>query len=504
MTKPASLTDWLLQRLDRDSAVPMYRQLHEGLLQAVLQGQLPAGSRLPSSRLLAAELGVARNTVLEVYEHLRAQGCLVGRHGSGTYVADLSVERMVGHAVSTKPATARPPGSSPQARLSQRGRRLLARASASPQQWGAFMPGVPDVTEFPVRTWLRLQNRHWRKPAPERLSYAPGGGLMALREALAEHLRSARSVQCEAAQVIVTTGSHQSLDLAGRLLADAGDRVWIEDPCYWGVRATLETLGLGLHPVPVDAEGLHWQGRREPPTPKLVVVTPSHQYPLGRVMSLARRQALLAYCRQHHSWIIEDDYDSEFRYGTRPIASLQGLDGGERVVYVGSFSKTLFPGLRLGYMVVPPGLVEAFCNGSAELYREGQLQQQAVLANFIREGHLAAHIRRMRSLYGSRRQRLLEAIRAHFGEACAVDGDDAGLHLVLRLPQAVDDVAVTAEARAAGIIVRPLSRYYHQPQRASKGLLLGYASVPEPEIDVAFARLASVLRPHLDAAALVL
>jgi GntR family transcriptional regulator/MocR family aminotransferase len=486
-----ALSDWLQQRLDRHSGVPVYRQLHGLLRQGVLDGQLAAGIKLPSSRLLATELGIARNTVIEVYEQLAVEGCVRGNAGSGTFVADVSVERIVG--APRRAAAVASPGP---ARLSRRGREVLAAGSVSARQWGAFMPGVPDVTEFPARIWTRLHNRHWRKALPEHLSYAPGGGLPALRAALAAHLRTARSVHCEPEQIVITTGSHQSIDLTLRLLADPGDPVWIEDPCYWGLRSTLASSGVEMVPVPVDDEGLHWQAKRRLPPPRLVLVTPSHQYPLGMVMSLARRQALLAQCRAEGAWIIEDDYDSEFRYGSRPLACLQGLDDGGRVIYVGSFSKMLFPGLRLGYLVVPAALAPTFAAGSAALYREGQMWQQAVLADFITEGHLSSHIRRMRGLYGQRRQRLLEEIHAHFGDALPISGDNAGLHLVMRLPEGADDVMITEAALAAGIAVRPLSRYYAAPARAPRGLLLGYACVKPEAIAPAFRTLAAVLRSH--------
>ncbi|MCB5943612.1 PLP-dependent aminotransferase family protein [Acidocella sp. KAb 2-4] len=482
-----ALSDWLLARINRDEATPLHRQLHEALLAAVLEGQLPAGRKLPSSRLLARELGVARNTVIDVYETLGAQGCLETRHGSGTFVADLSAERIA------------PPGPAPQPvaaplapRLSVRGEAVVKGARVFPRQWGAFMPGVPDVTEFPTRVWARLHNRHWNRAPPERLSYAPAGGLPALRVALAEHLRTARGVRCEPEQIVITTGIHQSIDLTARLLTDPGDTVWLEDPCYWGLRHSLQSLGLKLRPVPVDAEGLNWSGTRGA-APRFIVATPSHQYPLGMVMTLPRRQALLEQARAHGSWIVEDDYDSEFRYGTRPITSLQGLDRDGLVIYVGSLSKTLFPGLRMGYIVAPPSLAAAFAEGVAELYREGQLQQQAMLADFIAEGHFAAHIRRMRGLYSRRRQALLEAIHAEFGESLPVMGDNAGLHLVLSLP-GLDDRAIAQAAVEAGVATRPLSSYYHGHGDGLSGLLLGYACVREEAIAPAFATLARVLR----------
>jgi GntR family transcriptional regulator/MocR family aminotransferase len=251
---------------------------------------------------------------------------------------------------------------------------------------------------------------------------------------------------------------------------------------------------MALQPLPVDAEGLDLQAAGTRAAPRFVIATPSHQYPLGMVMSLARRQALLEYCRLNGSWIIEDDYDSEFRYGTRPIASLQGLDTNGLVIYIGSFSKTLFPGLRLGYLVAPPQLADVFSKGSAELYREGQLQQQAVLADFITEGHLSAHIRRMRGLYSRRRQCLLEAVQAEFGEQFEVIGNNAGLHLVVRLPDTMDDVALAQAALQQGVLVRPLSRYYHHSAPGQRGLLVGYGCITEAEIAPAFTVLAGVLR----------
>ncbi|MBY4804111.1 PLP-dependent aminotransferase family protein [Burkholderia cepacia] len=486
------LSDWLAQRLVRGGEQPIYRQLHRLLQQAILSRELPAGTRVPSSRLLAAELGIARNTVTQVYEQLSLEGYVNSATGRGTFVADSAPDEIVGappDATATHPALVQPSAR----RLSARGTRLVEGAGVSKRQGGAFMPGVPDVSRFPARVWTRLHNKYWRRLRPDLLTYAPGGGLALLREALADYLRTSRSVRCTPEQIVITTGIHQSIDLAVRLLTDPGDAIWTEDPCYWGVRSVLNVSGLTTRPIPVDEEGIAPSAADLAEPPKLMLVTPSHQYPLGMVMSLARRRMLLEYARQHGCWIIEDDYDSEFRYGSRPLASLQGLDTAGQVIYVGSFGKTLFPGLRVGYLVAPEPLAESFATASAELYREGQLLQQAVLAEFIAEGHFVSHIRKMRTLYGQRREVLLDAVAQRYGDTLHALGSDAGLHLVTQLPEGVDDRTVAQAALERNIVVRPLSGYYADRERAAPGLLLGYACVPEDEIATAFATLAEAI-----------
>ncbi|MDE1179698.1 PLP-dependent aminotransferase family protein [Paraburkholderia sp.] len=498
------LSDWLAQRIDRDNGQPVYRQLHRLLQQAILSRELPAGSKVPSSRLLAAELGIARNTVTQVYEQLVLEGYVNSSTGRGTFVADSAPDEIVGapgSPTALDPSAGAgadrphdPDGAMPEPRaLSTRGARLIAGAGVSKRQLGAFMPGVPDVSKFPTRVWSRLHNKYWRRPRADLLTYAPGGGLPQLRNVLADYLRTSRSVRCTPGQIIITTGIHQSIDLAVRLLSDPGDVIWTEDPCYWGVRSVLQVSGLQPRPIPVDEEGIAPSADDLAHPPKLMLVTPSHQYPLGMVMSLARRRMLLEYARQHRCWIIEDDYDSEFRYGSRPLASLQGLDTAGQVIYVGSFGKTLFPGLRVGYLVVPEGLADSFATASAELYREGQLLQQAVLAEFIAEGHFTSHIRKMRTLYGQRRQTLLDAAAARFGDALPAIGGDAGLHLVMRLPDGTNDRDVVDAAIERNIVVRGLSGYYAQPERAGSGLLIGYACVPDEEIEPAFDALAQAV-----------
>ncbi|MDR5817555.1 PLP-dependent aminotransferase family protein [Caballeronia sp. LZ033] len=485
------LSDWLAQRIERGNGQPVYRQLHQLLQQAILTRELAAGAKVPSSRLLAAELGIGRNTVTQVYEQLAIEGYVSSATGRGTFVTDGAPDEILFD--DTPPAALPSAIEAEQPALSARGTRLIAGAGVSKRQGGAFMPGVPDVSRFPSRVWNRLHAKYWRRPQPDLLTYAPGGGHAGLRHALADYLRTSRSVRCTPEQIVVTTGIHQSIDLATRLLADAGDTIWTEDPCYWGVRSVLQVSGLDLKAIPVDAEGIAPTPADLAAPPRLMLVTPSHQYPLGMVMSLARRRMLLEYARQHRCWIIEDDYDSEFRYGSRPLASLQGMDTGGQVIYVGSFGKTLFPGLRVGYVVVPEALAESFATASAELYREGQLLQQAVLAEFIEQGHFTSHIRRMRVLYGQRRDVMLATIAARYGETLAIAGGDAGLHLVLRLPKEIDDRAVAAAALAANIVVRPLSGYYAHRPEAESGLLIGYACVPDEDIAPSFAVLADVI-----------
>jgi len=487
------LSDWLVQRLTNVAGEPAYRQINRLIQQAILTGQLAPGAKLPSSRILADELKVARNTVLHVYEQLTAEGYVVSSTGSGTYVADTRPVKLTG-ARSTPSANV---AQAQRKHLSTRGQQLIDHAGVSKLQWGAFMPGVPDVSEFPSKVWNRLQAKLWRQPNHELLTYATGSGYRPLRRALSDYLRVARSVNCSPDQIIITTGVHQSVDLAVKLLSDIGDSAWLEEPCYWGVRSVFQASGLELKPIPIDAEGLNPSAADMQHAPRLILVTPSHQYPLGMVMSLARRRALLEFASKHRSWIIEDDYDSEFRYGSRPISSLQGLDTAGQVIYVGSFSKTLFPGLRIGYMVVPEALIETFRIGIAELYREGQLMQQALLTEFIIDGYLTSHIRRMRALYGERRALLIEAIHARFGDSLPVMGDEAGLHLILSLPEGVSDQKISEQAREQGILTRPLTRYYNHPEPAQAGLLLGYACVPNARIAPAFETLAQVVEEHL-------
>jgi len=507
----ASLSDYLLQRVIRSTAnrgdlrplkganlpqmqhLPVNRQIYQLIREAILAQTLPAGLQLPSSRDLAAELSLSRNTVTYAYEQLLAEGYLESRAGAGTFVADTAPDQIPESVAHTAPLID-PSGKS---ELSARGAMLTRKAGVSDKQWGAFMPGISDVTHFPHKVWSRLQNKYWRSARADMLTYGPGPGHAPLREAIAEYLRLARSVNCSASQVLITTGIHQSLDIVVKLLGEHGDAAWVEDPCYWGTRSVMSSLGIETVPIPVDQEGMRMRLANLRRPPRFICTTPSHQYPLGMVMSLSRRRMMLEYAATHKVWIIEDDYDSEFRYGGRPLASLQGMDTHNRVLYMGTFSKILFPGLRIGFLVVPEALAGAFGTGMAELYRSGQVFLQATLADFMNEGHFSSHIRKMRLLYSQRLQLLLQAIRRNFGDQLLISGGEAGLHLTLSLPPSCNDKLICEQAALEGIIVRPLSSYYMTPKSARSGLLLGYASVPDDNIAPAFDKLAMVIRRHL-------
>lgn len=487
-----ALVDWLQQRLEPTGSEPVYRQLYRLLCQSILDGHVVAGARLPASRALAKDLGVARNTVTQVYEQLTIEGFITATIGKGTFVQDISHDVVADVAVPDDGFNADadlPLGVS----LSGRGRRLVDGLSFSNRQHGPFMAGVPDVTGFSPKVWLRIQNKLWRTDASRLLTYAPAGGYGPLRHEISNYLNSARSVNSTAGQVIITTGIHQALDVVTRLLCEVGDHVWIEEPSYWGVRNLLLSSGLKVTAIPVDDEGLNPGPEHLEVPPRLIVITPSHQYPLGMVMSLSRRRKLLDYAVQHGCWIMEDDYDSEFRFGSRPLPSLQGLDKAGLVLYAGSFSKTLYPGLRVGFLVVPRRFSDAFAGAVAELYREGRLMSQAVLAEYLRKGHLGSHVRRMRLLYAQRRDALITAIQAHYGERLKVIGDKAGLHFVLSLPDTVDDVALSRVAFERGIMVRPLSDYYLDQGKARKGLILGYGCVTPEDVPAAFHTLATAI-----------
>lgn len=464
-------------------------QLYAAIRRAVLSGELTTGERLPSSRALAADLGLGRNTVMAAMERLAAEGYLESRRGAGLFVAaDLPSEGIAGR-----------PARQPETVLSRRSGRfgqIHAEGEPYPGQFPArpFATGPLALDEFPLDLWRRLTSQALRgKDSLRLLANGPAQGLPELRQALASYLAATRGVACTAETVVIVSGAQQALDLIGRLLLDPGDAVAVEDPGYVGLREALAGVGAKLHPVPVDAQGFDPAALAGlQPAPKLVMLTPSHQFPLGMTLPLARRLALLAEARGRNLWIVEDDYDCEFRYGGPPLQALQGLDGGERVLYVGTFSKVLFPGLRLGYVVLPPALVEGFLRLKATADGFAPPATQAVLARFIADGHLAQHVRRMRVLYRKRRAALLEALQREVADLFEIGATEAGLHLAVRFKDGRDDRIAVEAVRAAGLSAMPLSRY--AIARPVSGLVLGFAAFPEAELQAAVQRLVKALR----------
>ena len=489
--------------LDRCSGASLHRQLYEGLREGILAGRFPAGARLPSTRGLAAELEVSRNTVTSAFSQLLVEGYLEGRVGSGTYVAGALPDEMLRTRRGAHDAGLHE-GSVPSAgqrRLSRRGELLASTRTVTVRDVGrprAFRPCVPALEEFPHGEWRQISARRWRRPPGGLLGYGDPAGYRPLREAISGYLGAARAVNCSPEQVVVVSGSQQALDLAARVLLDPGDAVWVENPGYAGARAALAGAGARLVPVPVDDDGLDVAaGTQREAGARMAYVTPSHQYPLGPTMGLSRRLELLRWASGAGAWVVEDDYDGEYRYGGRPLEALQGLDTEGRVVYVGTFSKVLFPALRLGYVVVPPDLVDAFVAARELSDRHSPVIEQAVLADFIAEGHFARHVRRMRSLYASRQAALVEAAKGELLGLLDLGPAETGMHLVGSLPWGMDDREASRRAASYGVEAPPISAYalrdtpYHDVTRP--GLLLGYAALTEAEILEGVRRLAAAL-----------
>jgi GntR family transcriptional regulator/MocR family aminotransferase len=462
-----------MSQLSNRDKLPLHRQLYEAMRRAILSGKIAAAERLPSSRDLTHDLQLSRNTVVAALNQLTAEGYLSSRVGSGTFVSANvpSTDTKRGRSIHHQPE-----------KLSLRGTALSNTYCAVDLEVQPFTPGVADFSAFPIALWQRLQNKHWRMSYPEMLDYSSSGGYGPLRRAIADYLRVFRSVPVEVEQVIVTSGTQESLGLCAQLLADPNDTVWIEDPAYWGAVKAFMATGLRLHGVPVDSQGIAPQAKDNSAAPKLVYVTPSHQYPTGAVMSLERRHQLLALARQHQAWVLEDDYDSEFRFSGPPISSLAGLDTHGQVIYLGSFSKVLYPGLKLGYMVVPKNLAAAFKRAHYDLNRPGQMPLQAALAEFIDMGHFASALRKARQSYGQRRQSLLAALQPCLGTHARITGAEQGLHLCLRLPDSLNDEALAQQLRQSGLVVRALSRYCVN-RKDLKGLVIGYGYAPLAEIE---------------------
>jgi GntR family transcriptional regulator/MocR family aminotransferase len=489
MPKHASGALLAMISLDRAASMPLFRQLDEQLRAAVLTGRLSPGTRLPSTRELARELEVSRLTVQNCYEQLIAEGYLEAAVGAGTFVARIDPQDLPPQ----RPAVAPTPSDATR-EASRRG--CLLRGSPASTRLGATRPfrsGVPALDLFPMRTWSRLWSKTLNRSNRSLLGYGEPGGYRALREAIAGYLKDARGVDCGPEQVIVTAGAQQAFHLAAITLLDIGDWAWIEDPGHIAGRGALAPTGVEIASVPINDEGLDLAaGRQRHPSPKMIIVTPSRQHPLGITMSLRRRLELLQFAQSTGAWILEDDYDSEFRYAGRPLAAMQGLDETGCVIYVGTFSKVLFPSLRLGYAVVPESLVETFRAAQTVISQGIPQHPQAVLADFILEGYFTAHLRKMRAAYAERQALLVDRLERRCGGLLEVAPVTAGMHLIAWLPEGSDDKAVSRAVWAKGVETLPLSIYAFEA-KLRPGLLLGFTCVRPEEIAPCVDKLAAAL-----------
>ena len=477
MSQPQTPLELPLSRAP--DAAPLQRQLHARLKHAMLAGSLPPGSRLPASRLLAQTLGIARNTVSAVYEQLAVEGfVLAGRQG--TVVAVLP-----------QPGVA--PVAPPLPPLARR-TVLLSAAPVTEYAPAALRPGEPALPQFPLAAWRRALDVACRSGSAA-LAYGEPAGEPALRAAIARYLGVARGVRCVPGQIIITEGAQEALGLCVRLLSNPGETAWVEDPGYRGAKAAMRAGDLRIVPMRVDGQGMvasaeDW--RAQPP--RLVYTTPAHQYPLGPVLSATRRLQLIEAAQAHGAWLIEDDYDSEFRHAGEPIAALQGLASQGPVLYVGTFSKTMFPALRLGFLVLPPALLAALCAPLAAMLRGGHRLEQLAMAHFIDSGQYARHLGRMRRLYRERQQALRAALTQSFDVPHSVEGGHCGLHLTVRLAPQFPDAAIAGAARAYGIAPTALSSFALAATPADNGLVLGYGNTAPGLYGPLLRRLAQLAR----------
>ncbi len=477
--------------VDRSAGTPLHQQVYDGYREAILRGDLRPGQKIPSSRELACEIGVSRFPVLHAYAQLLAEGYFDSQAGSGTFISASLPEQMMS-------SEQRAGGG--KAALSGR-RTVSSRTALYPRfvaaeharGWGAFGIHQPAFDQFPFQIWSALVARQSRNPHASAIHNINPLGSARFRDEICAYLRTSRAVKCDPAQIMIVSGSQQALDITARVLLDPGDSVLVEEPGYGLERALLRASGCQLKLVPVDHEGMDVaQGIRLHRGAKAAFVTPSHQYPLGSTMSATRRILLLNWAQSSGAWIIEDDYDSEYRFDTKPIASLQGLDVNSRVIYIGTFSKILFPSLRIGYIVIPRDLVDHFVavRFSMDIFPPYLFQE--ALADFMSLGHFGRHIRKMRQVYSARRSVLNDCLQAEFGGQLPVHGAAAGMHLTVTLPEGFDDYAIAARAACDRLWLLPLSPTY-AGNTAKNGFVLGFGSTTSEQIPSAVKRMRAII-----------
>ena len=476
MAKTTSTFDLVVR--ERQPETTLFQWVYDEIRSGILDGRLRRGMRLPSTREFARRYGVSRGTVVTAFEQLHAEGYLEGNVGVGTYVNTLLPEDFLN--VRRGSATAARTWKLPQ--LSKYAQRLGPAANARSQPARAFRAAEAALDAFPITLWAQIASRRLRGATRTLLADVGPTGYRPLREAISHYLGTARGVRCTAEHVIIVAGIQQGLELTARLLLDPGDPVWLEDPCFFGVSAMFKALGAKIIAVPVDMNGLSvLEGQKRCDRAKLAYVTPAHQFPLGVTMSLDRRLKVIDWARRTGSFIFEDDYDSEYRYSGRPIPALQGLDHSDSVVFAGSFSKVLFPSLRLGYLVVPLGLIDKFAAARYTMDRHSAVIDQAILCDFITEGHFGRHIRRMRELYASRLAVLRESVQRKLGEFLTIPETEAGVNTVGWLGNGINAEAVVQAATERSVEVIPINRFALEKQ-TPEGLLLGFGAVDDREL----------------------
>ena len=501
--------------IELDPKKGLSRQLYQALRERVLDGRLSGGARLPASRDLAAALGISRNSVVRAYDQLYAEGFIEGRIGNGTYVVQLPQKAQAPKKLSTNLptgfSTGLPTGLSTKSSflpvitsskvihstaLHKVSRHSLDQPPSGPPR--AFRVGIPAFDLFPFEVWSKLQATFWRKPDLQQLCYGDPAGDERLRGLIAAYLRTSRGLSCSAEQILITCGAQQGISLCAQLLVELGEGVAVENPGYHAAAQAFAIAGAQVLGVPVDQEGMKCDALAGLPTCRLAYVTPSHQYPSGVTMSLARRLELLAWAERTQGWIVEDDYDGEYRYSGAPLSPLAALDRTGRVIYVGTFGKVAFPALRLGYLVLPHALIEPFAQRRSLDMRHSEVSTQAVMAEFMAAGHFQRHIRRMRRAALSRRNALL----AHWPKGVEGVGElpdiVAGLHVTVPVSSLEREHVLLAQAHQVQVEINGLSRYWLrdsvEPVDNRAGLVLGFAGVPEADIRAALARLSKVWR----------
>lgn len=476
--------------INKNLPLPVYRQLYNEFRSATLTGRFRPGQQIPPSRELANYFNISRTTVLLAFENLFAEGYIKGKPGSGTYINDELPENLLfTKQNSDKNSQQKKQNKLPQAKGFHL-KKYLADERLDYNKFEPFKPGVPDLNEFPFHIWTKLIAASVKDISKSDFGYSSSAGYKPLRNVIANYVRAARGVNCEAEQIIIVNGSQQGIDLVCKVLLNKNDAVLFEEPGYTGARDIFSSAGINVIPTPVDEEGINFKKTKK--NQSIIYTTPSHQYPLGVTMSLNRRLELLDYSTSNNCWILEDDYDSEYRYKGQPLSSLQGIDNSDSVIYMGTFSKVMFPGLRLGYLIVPENLIESFTAAKMLTDKNSPIFEQAALEKFITDGHYGRHIRRMRMIYEKRKEVFYNCVEKNLGEHISLHPTDAGLHTIGWLKSVNNDVEFAKRMFRGGIYTPPLS-FYSITKKCKPGLVFGYAAYSEQQIKSTIKKMASLL-----------